>query len=41
MNNNTLFGSPYATSNPFLNQSTPSIDASLADSYARLEALKK
>lgn len=40
-NNNTLFGSPYSSSNPFYNSSAPSLDESLANSYARLEALKK
>jgi regulator of replication initiation timing len=42
MNNNNLFGlsNNYNTSNPFSN--TPSIlDATLADSYAKLEALKR
>jgi hypothetical protein len=42
MNNNNIFGlnSNYTTSNPFSN--TPSVlDATLADSYAKLEALKR
>jgi hypothetical protein len=41
-NNNNIFGlnSNYTTSNPFSN--TPSVlDATLADSYAKLEALKR
>ena len=40
--NNNLFGlnTNYNTSNPFSN--TPSVlDATLADSYAKLEALKR
>ena len=40
-NSNNLFGSPFSTSNPFNNGTNPTLDASLADSYARLEALKK
>jgi hypothetical protein len=40
MNNNIFGNTNYATTNPF--QNTPSIlDASLADSYAKLEALKR
>lgn len=45
MNNNTtansLFGSPYSMSNPFYNNSNPALDESVANSYAKLEALKK
>jgi multidrug efflux pump subunit AcrB len=38
--NNSIFGTNYNTSNPFSN--TPSVlDATLADSYAKLEALKR
>jgi molybdopterin converting factor small subunit len=38
--NNTLFGTNYNQPNPFSN--TPSVlDATLADSYAKLEALKR
>jgi multidrug efflux pump subunit AcrB len=38
--NNNIFGTNYNTSNPFSN--TPSVlDATLADSYAKLEALKR
>lgn len=40
MTNNNIFSSGYSTSNPFLNQqSTP--EESLAQAYAKLEALKK
>lgn len=41
MSNSNLFGSPFSSSNPFSNGTTPTLDASLAESYARLEALKK
>lgn len=41
MANNGLFGSTFSSSNPFSNGVNPTLDASLADSYARLEALKK
>ena len=41
MSNSNLFGSPFSSSNPFSNGTTPSLDSSLAESYARLEALKK
>lgn len=38
--NNSIFGTNYNTTNPFSN--TPSVlDATLADSYAKLEALKR
>lgn len=39
-NNSSIFGTNYTPTNPFSN--TPSVlDASLADSYAKLEALKR
>lgn len=41
MSNNNLFGSQFSSSNPFNNGTNPTLDASLAESYARLEALKK
>lgn len=42
MTNTTPFNTTFATSNPFTNSTTsPSLDESLAASYARLEALKK
>lgn len=41
MTNNNLFGSQFSTSNPFNSGVNPTLDASLAESYARLEALKQ